>query len=196
MSVPPGVTHPRWRRIRPALGRFPGFHAPRPEVSIRRPLFAIALFANALTAGACAASASPGWTYAPPTEAPPVTPAPSGDAASAAPSAGPTDPTPVPGGETPPAGDAVQVTATGIAFEQKEISAPAEVAFVIRFSNKDEGIPHNVEIKDSMSMSVFKGEIFNGVAEKDLQVPALAAGTYQFVCSVHPNMLGTLKVGG
>ena len=45
-------------------------------------------------------------------------------------------------------------------------------------------------------MSVFKGEIFNGVAEKDLQVPALAAGTYQFVCSVHPNMLGTLKVGG
>jgi len=27
-------------------------------------------------------------------------------------------------------------------------------------------------------------------------VPALKAGTYSFVCSVHPNMTGTLKIGG
>jgi len=31
---------------------------------------------------------------------------------------------------------------------------------------------------------------------KTYDVPALAAGTYQFVCTVHPNMIGTLKVGG
>lgn len=162
---------------------------------MRRALFPVVLVAMALTGGACAASAAPGWTYAPPTAAPAVTPAPSGDA-SGAPSSGPSEPTPVPGGETPTAGDAVAISAVGIAFEQKEVSAPAGTPFVIRFDNRDAGIPHNVEIKDSMGMSIFKGEVFNGLASRDYQVPALAAGTYQFVCTVHPNMVGTLTVGG
>jgi plastocyanin len=83
-----------------------------------------------------------------------------------------------------------------IQFEQKELSAPADKDFVIRFDNKDAGTPHNVEIKDANGQSVFKGEIFNGVAVKDYAVPALAAGTYQFICTVHPNMVGTLTVGG
>ena len=83
-----------------------------------------------------------------------------------------------------------------IQFEQTELSAPADAPFVMRFDNKDAGTPHNVEIKDANGQSVFKGEIFNGVAVKDYAVPALAAGTYQFVCTVHPNMVGTLTVGG
>ena len=162
---------------------------------MRRPLLAIALLAIALTAGACAASEAPGWTYAPPTEAPAVTPAPSGGASPAAPSSGPAEPTQVPGGETAPTGDAVAVSAVNISFEQKEISAPADTAFVIRFDNKDAGIPHNVEIKDASGMTMFKGEIITGPATKDYQVPPLAAGIYQFICTVHPNMVGTLKVG-
>jgi hypothetical protein len=35
-------------------------------------------------------------------------------------------------------------------------------------------------------------EIFNGVAERTYDVPALDAGAYGFICSVHPNMAGTL----
>ena len=54
------------------------------------------------------------------------------------------------------------------------------------------GVPHNVQVKDASGASVFKGEIFNGVAAKDYQVNALQAGTYSFVCDVHPNMTGTL----
>lgn len=162
---------------------------------MRRLLLSVLLPVSfALTVGACAGPAAPGWTYAPPTAAPVVTPAPSGEA-SATPPGGPAEPTPVPGGETPPAGDVVLVSAIGVVFEQKEITAPADAAFVIRFDNK-EAIPHNVEIKDSMGMSVFKGEVFSGPATKDYQVPALAAGTYRFICTVHPNMAGTLKVGG
>ena len=41
---------------------------------------------------------------------------------------------------------------------------------------------------------VFKGEIFSGVDTRTYAVPALPAGTYAFVCSVHPNMTGTLTV--
>ncbi len=56
--------------------------------------------------------------------------------------------------------------------------------------------PHNVAIKDPSGTEVFKGDIITGPAQADYQVPALPPGTYQFVCSVHPNMTGTLKVGG
>jgi plastocyanin len=39
---------------------------------------------------------------------------------------------------------------------------------------------------------VWVGEIFNGVETRVYDVPALPAGTYGFVCTVHPNMTGTL----
>jgi plastocyanin len=32
------------------------------------------------------------------------------------------------------------------------------------------------------------------VETRTYDVPALAAGTYEFVCTVHPNMRGTLTV--
>jgi plastocyanin len=89
----------------------------------------------------------------------------------------------------------VLVSAVNIAFEQTAISAPAGVPFVIHFVNKDAGIPHNVEIKDASSMTMFKGDVISGPAQADYQVPALAAGTYTFNCTVHPNMTGTLTVG-
>ena len=155
---------------------------------MRRSLVVLTIALAALLS-ACTSTSAPGWTYAPPTEAPASQPAPSGDA-SAAPSAeAPSDN----GGS---GGDVVEVSALMIQFEQKELSAPADAPFVMRFDNKDAGTPHNVEIKDASGQSVFKGEIFNGVAVKDYAVPALAAGTYQFICTVHPNMVGTLKVGG
>ncbi len=160
---------------------------------MRRPLVVLTIALSAVLA-ACTSSSAPGWTYAPPTEAPASQPAPSGDASAAPSSEAPSSAAPSDnGGE---GGDVVEVSAMMIQFEQKELSAPADAPFVIRFDNKDAGTPHNVEIKDANGQSVFKGEIFNGAAVKDYAVPALAAGTYQFVCTVHPNMIGTLKVGG
>ena len=39
---------------------------------------------------------------------------------------------------------------------------------------------------------MFKGDIFPGVAQQTYDVPPLPAGGYAFVCTVHPNMTGTL----
>jgi plastocyanin len=166
---------------------------------MRRSLVVLTIALAALLS-ACTSSSAPGWTYAPPTAAPASQPAPSGDASAAPSSAAPS--AAAPSGAAPSdngsggGGDVVELSAMMIQYEQTDLKAPADKNFVLRFDNKDAGTPHNVEIKDANNQSVFKGEIFNGVAVKDYAVPALAAGTYQFVCSVHPNMVGTLTVGG
>jgi plastocyanin len=164
---------------------------------MRRPLIALTLAATALLVAACSSSAAPGWTYAPPTPAPAVTPAPSGGAdASGAP-----EPTAVPGASQPAPSDggnaagAVEIGALNVAYTVTEVKAPSDAAFVIDFDNQDSGIPHNIEIKNSMNASVWKGDIVTGPIKTQYQVPALSAGDYVFVCTVHPNMIGNLHAG-
>lgn len=146
------------------------------------------LVSLAVATAACGSAAEPGWTYAPSASAAPS------DGASAEPTA---DASAVPSGQPSgePAGDVITITAANIAFGESEVEAPADRAFTIRFENNDAGVPHNVEIKDAGNQSVFTGEIFNGVETRDYSVPALAAGEYAFVCTIHPNMTGTLTAG-
>ena len=153
-----------------------------------------------LLAAACT-STTPGWTYAP---APSVTAVPSASGeASAAPSGEPSGaPSEAPSGEPSAApsdggggGTVVDIAASGIAFDTATLTAPADQPFQIRFANNDAGIPHNVEIKDGSGATQFNGDIFNGVETRTYDVPALPAGDYQFLCTVHPNMTGTLTAG-
>jgi hypothetical protein len=51
-----------------------------------------------------------------------------------------------------------------------------------------------VEIKDPAGAVAFLGEIFPGVGARLYPIPALSAGAYTFICTVHPNMTGTLTV--
>jgi cytochrome c oxidase subunit 2 len=97
-----------------------------------------------------------------------------------------------PGGEPGTGGPPVQVSAVNIAFDQTALQAPADTPFQIEFANNDPNIPHNVEIRDAGGASLFQGEIFNGVETRTYDVPALPAGDYTFLCTVHPNMTGTL----
>ena len=91
-------------------------------------------------------------------------------------------------------GAALTITAQNIAFGTGTLEAAAGQAFSLSFDNEDAGIPHNVDILDPGGQSVFKGEIFDGVATRVYSVPALTAGAYKFQCDVHPNMTGTLTV--
>ena len=89
-------------------------------------------------------------------------------------------------------GTSVSIVASGIAFTVTDVTVPADTPFIIVFENQDAGIPHNVAISDASGAEVFKGDIFNGVETREYQVPALPAGEYTFICTVHPNMTGTL----
>jgi plastocyanin len=120
-------------------------------------------------------------------------PGPSGSPGAEPPASGPPGSGPPASGEAPPSTATADVTihAKGIAFVETSFAAPAGKPFTIAFVNDDPGIPHNVELKDSTGAVAYKGEIFNGVETRVYDVPALAAGSYPYVCIVHTNMTGT-----
>jgi plastocyanin len=108
--------------------------------------------------------------------------------ASASASAGPSPSASASGGT----GEVLEISAQNIAFDKSQEAVPADTAFQIHFVNNDNGIPHNVAIHDQANAEIFKGEIFPGPGERTYDVPPLAAGEYTFLCTVHPNMAGTL----
>jgi plastocyanin len=120
--------------------------------------------------GATASGAPPGGS-----------PAPGGPGASGAP------------GESPPGAPAADVVvhAKDLAFAESSLTGPADRPFTLALVNDDPGIPHNVELKDAAGASVYQGEVFNGVEIRVYDVPPLAAGTYTFLCTVHPSMTGS-----
>jgi plastocyanin len=98
------------------------------------------------------------------------------------------------GGPAEPAPEAdVTITAEGVAFLESEFTAPADTPFTIAFINNDAAVQHNVALHEGSptGTEAWRGEIFPGVETRVYDVPALPAGTYGFICSVHPNMTGT-----
>ena len=89
-----------------------------------------------------------------------------------------------------PSGAAVSIVAKDMQFVAPDVTVAAGAPFAIAFDNQD-GAPHNVAISDASGTSVFKGEIVSA-KKVDYAVPALAAGTYTFICEVHPDMKGTI----
>jgi len=135
---------------------------------------------TATASGAPGASAAPGASSA--------TGASSAPGASAAPGGGTT------ASQAPSAGPKadVVVVAENIAWVETSLAVPAGTPFTLALDNRDSGVPHNVVIKDAGGTEVFKGELVTGPAVVVYDVPALPAGQYSFVCTVHPNMTGTI----
>lgn len=89
-----------------------------------------------------------------------------------------------------PAGDEIVIVARDLVFTTTDVTVPAGEPVAIVLDNQ-EGAPHNIAIKDPAGAVVFQGEIISN-ARVTNAVPALAAGTYTFLCEVHPNMTGTI----
>ncbi len=97
----------------------------------------------------------------------------------------PTDP-----GASAPAGSGIVVVSKDLKFVPTSVSVPADEAFEMVLDNQ-EAAPHNIAISDASGASVFKGEIVSS-AKVTYAIPALAAGSYPFICEVHPDMKGTI----
>jgi len=159
--------------------------------------------ALALVVAACSGAyggGAPAYSYAPQSSvsaspAMSMSPTASESAGSATPEASvPASAAPSAAGSTATIGATLNISAQNIQFNTDQLEAPSGQAFVLEFDNTDPGIPHNVEIKDANGESMFKGQIITGPAKASYQVPALAAGSYMFLCDVHPTMTGTLTV--
>ena len=102
-------------------------------------------------------------------------------------------PAPAPSGLT-----TVPLVSSQIAFDKKELTVPADQPFAIKLDNKDSpGIPHNVEIRAADGKTVLQAKpTVDGGQSTTYQYTALKAGSYVFICLVHPvpSMTGTLTV--
>lgn len=100
------------------------------------------------------------------------------------------------GFDRPPASldpESPTISAIDIAFDRSEVVVPAGRPFTLVFENR-EALSHNVSIYADLSLRdrKFEGALFGGPATRWYPVPALAAGTYVFVCDLHPNMEGRI----
>ncbi len=92
---------------------------------------------------------------------------------------------------------AVELSAADLAFDANVIQATAGEAFTITFTNNDTA-PHNVSVyTEEGGEEIVLGDVIEGGATVEVEVPSLDAGEYFFVCDIHPNeMTGSVVVEG
>lgn len=83
----------------------------------------------------------------------------------------------------------LDLVAENTKFDRTSLAVGAGSPFAIVFENRDSG-PHNVSIRGGSSP--LTTEIFDGPATRTYVYPSLTAGSYTFICDVHPEMTGTL----
>jgi cytochrome c oxidase subunit 2 len=101
-------------------------------------------------------------------------------------------PPPAPSGLT-----ALQLNAQNIQFQVNSLEAAANQPFAIDFKNQDPaGVAHDVDIRQQDGTTVVKDQpTTDGGKETTYVYDPLPAGTYTFICSIHPGIMhGTLTV--
>jgi mono/diheme cytochrome c family protein/plastocyanin len=97
----------------------------------------------------------------------------------------------------PPDATVLDLVAEQIAFDLKALEVPAGQPFGIHLANRDSpGVPHDVDIRTQDGTVLQNQPTLDGGQETTYVYEPLEAGTYVFICSVHPipAMTGTLTV--
>lgn len=105
-----------------------------------------------------------------------------------------------PGGSPAPSGPPanpgeVTIVAQAVKFDITTLTLPADQPIKITFDNRDPNTPHDVDIHQGDTV-IFDGADFPGPKIEVYDVPPIPAGSYTFLCSIHPALMtGTLTVG-
>ncbi|HEX6419107.1 MAG TPA: cupredoxin domain-containing protein [Acidimicrobiales bacterium] len=91
--------------------------------------------------------------------------------------------------EPVPADPDAVVVAEDMAFDPEHLAVPAGEPVTIVIDNRDDGVNHNIHIRDAPEPN--RTDLEAGVSQQALTV-TLPAGDYEFVCDIHPNMAGTV----
>jgi hypothetical protein len=112
---------------------------------------------------------------------------------------------PYPGPSIPPGTLTIEIRAVEhLMFDRATLSAPADRPFVIHFANQDDigGGQYEVAAAHNVAIKLGNALLFNPLpaifapATADYFISeGLPAGTYRFLCTVHPLMNGALTVG-
>jgi plastocyanin len=104
--------------------------------------------------------------------------------------------TPAPQASLGPDAKILDVTTSGeVEYGVKALDAPADTIFGITFNNTT-GLDHDVDIRAQDGTVLQDNPTITGPSEATYVIDALDAGTYTYICSVHPipQMTGTLTV--
>ena len=104
--------------------------------------------------------------------------------------------TPIPG--APDSGIVVKLTSKTDLWSVSHLDAPAEMGWRVQIDAADRGT-HNFTVASGPTVPerIFMSTRFEGVGTFTFDIPALPAGSYLFICTLHPErMTGTLTIGG
>ena len=90
-------------------------------------------------------------------------------------------------------GKEATVAAVNISFDPVEVTLPTGMPLRIVLDNKDNGVPHDIKVFQG-GTTIAQSPIVTGPATTEVRFGPLAPGAYQFMCTVHPNMQGTLTI--
>jgi len=103
--------------------------------------------------------------------------------------------------EPPPAGcheavdGRVEITADDLSWDTDCLRAPAGERLAIVIRNEDEGVNHNLHVPGLPGSPAT--DLVEGPATQELRLdPGPAEGTYEYLCDIHPTMVGALEVAG
>jgi plastocyanin len=103
------------------------------------------------------------------------------------------------GGTATTAGDDMaktefKITGKNIKFSPDKLTIPLNTKVEITFDNRDASVLHNIHFKTPTEVKSDIKEGKSGGTHDELELLVDKAGTYEFLCDVHPTMKGELTV--